>query len=330
MTTPGIITGGTAVFRGGSGAKGIFAPQPGATPKYALNRGLRDNEYRSTMARIFIDVTVDQKAAILQTLPADVQAAANVVLRTPDDTGRIGGGGYIDFILTSAQEPLMEKMQVVDTLTDNYVAFFTGQEPATYTFSGILYNTFQDDQRVQFLRLYRELLRGSRLAVRSLITRLRYDSFVLSGYLTNLTMQIAGETDTSCAFTFNFLVKDVVILTTIQQRPEGAPQDEIVNQTIQDTTSETREGLNTPPAPPTANALPAASRSGNRDPREADSNPLPTANPNNVNNDGQNGLTNTLGATQELIDQVNALAGQLDLNTPASQSVFSNLAGITP
>lgn len=214
MSAPGIIPGGNILYTPGisdatlgrqaASNLGVFGRNPGATPKYALNRGARDAEYRESMARLFIDVPAVLRDQLFESLPTDVKPLARALTNT----------GFIDFLLTSSTEPLQERVQVVDTLTDSYVAFFSGQSPPQFSFSGTVLNTYQDDQRVWMFRLYRSLLRGTRLANRGLIARLRYDSFIVSGYLTGLTQSLSGNNDHSAGnFNFNMLVKRINVFT---------------------------------------------------------------------------------------------------------------------
>lgn len=276
MSAPGIITGsdGNDIFRrvGASGQQalsnqGVFGRNPGSTPKYAFNantagRG-RDAEYKESMARLFIELPGNALDAFLSSVSAETRPLARV-LASGQDTGGGGGTGFIDFLMTRANEQMAEKTQIVDTLTDNYVAFYSGQEPPVFRYSGFLLNTYQDDQRVMMLRLYREILRGTRLASRGLVARLRYDSFIVSGYMENLTMSIDGATEhTAGQFSFDFRVKRMSIFTaslgapTVAETP--ATTNNIINGTREDDDTTARAAEVTPEIPPTATQRPAAS-----------------------------------------------------------------------
>lgn len=236
MSTPGIITGGN-VFRSDGvplfkevsettepeSHLGVFGKNPGATPKYALNRGPRDAEYRESMARLFIEMPASRIATFLKSVSAATRPLAQV-LATGTDTGGAGGTGFLDFLLTQTNEAFQEKAQIVDTLTDNYVAFYSGQEPPVFQYSGVLLNTYQDDQRVWMLRLYREILRGTRLANRNLVARLRYDSFIVAGYLETLNLSLSGETDnTASQFSFTMRIKRMQVITASLGGPTISP-----------------------------------------------------------------------------------------------------------
>src|SRR3972149_5021833 len=121
------------------GQQGVFGANPLMTPKYARNSGLRDAEYRETMARLYISLADVGRQAIdnyLATLPDQQTKALAQVLGASNAKGS-AGTGFIDFFLTSAQESFQEVMQVDKVLADDYVAFFYGQSPPVFQYSGM-------------------------------------------------------------------------------------------------------------------------------------------------------------------------------------------------
>lgn len=193
--------------------QGVFALHPTATPKYAKNRGPRDAEFRDTLARIYIslaDASDTVRSAYLASLPGDqaTQALAKVLLGSNSQ----GGSGFVDFFLTSAQETFQETLQVDKVLADDYVAFFYGQQPPTFQYSGMLLNSMQDDQRSGFAKAYQLMLRGTQLARRGALARLRYDSVIVSGTMTATSQILQAENELAVQFNFSFLVKEYVVL----------------------------------------------------------------------------------------------------------------------
>jgi hypothetical protein len=273
MPAPGILTGSTNrsnLFRRTNDSSqglirtGVFATHPGATPKYAVNRGPRDAEYQQTMARLFVEIPEGQMESFIDSLPEETRPLARV-LASGGPTDGAGNTGFFDFLLTGAQESFAEKAQIVDTLTDNYVAFYSGQAPPVFTYRGVALNTYQDDQRVWLMRLYRDILRGTRLANRGLVAKLRYDSFLLTGYLENLTFDLRSETETSANFSFQFRVKRMSIFTRALGLPSTvvtpASQDRVVGQTQEEEDGTERIANFTPETPPTALDRPSADSS---------------------------------------------------------------------
>jgi hypothetical protein len=212
---------GTLIDQNNSGQynvrqQGVFAMHPLATPKYAKNRGLRDGEFRDTLARLYIslaDASDAVRNAYLASLPGDAatQALAAVLLGANSK----GGTGFVDFFLTSANESFQEIMQVDKVMADDYVAFFYGQQPPQFQYSGTLLNSLQDDQRGGFARAYQQMLRGTQLARRGALARLRYDSVIVSGVLFAHQQQLIAENEMAVPFSFSFLVKEYIVITNL-------------------------------------------------------------------------------------------------------------------
>lgn len=194
--------------------QGVFALNPLATPKYARNRGPRDAEFRDSLARIYVslaDASDAVRSAYLASLPGDqaTQALAKVLLGANSQ----GGSGFVDFFLTQASEPFQEIMQVDKVMSDDYVAFFFGQSPAQFQYSGMLLNSMQDDQRSGFARAYQLMLRGTQMARHGALARLRYDSVVVSGVMIAHQQQLVADNEMAVPFSFTFLVKEYVVLS---------------------------------------------------------------------------------------------------------------------
>ena len=185
--------------------RGVFGAFPGATPKYATNNG-DAHDYRESMARMFLKVNNYTK--LLDAFKnSDALPVATVL--AGDDPSSIsgGGGGYIDFLLQNVQHSFQEKMQVMEVLADEHVAYVFGQGAPTWTYSGSLINTKQDDQAMNMLRLYRDMGRGTKLAQRNTLISLRYDGLFVSGVMCNLSWNLSSEMETVVPFSFNLLVK---------------------------------------------------------------------------------------------------------------------------
>lgn len=191
--------------------QGVFALHPLATPKYARNQELRDAEFRDTLARLYIslaDTAETTRNAYLESLPSNVKELGKVLLGANSQ----GGTGFVDFFLTNAQESFQEIVQVDKVLADDYVAFYYGQQPPVFSYSGMLLNSMQDDQRSGFARAYHAMLRGTQLARRGALARLRYDSVIVSGTMQAMTQQLNAENELAVPFSFQFLVKEYVVL----------------------------------------------------------------------------------------------------------------------
>lgn len=194
------------------GQFGVYALHPLMTPKYALGRP-RDAEFKDTLARMYVDLgSTDEtvKRAYLQSLPGDAQtqALAKVLI----GSGQKVQTGFIDFFLGQVQESFTEKLQVDQVLGDNYVAFYFGQEPPVFTYSGNLLNSQQDDQRTGFAIAYQQILRGTQLGRRGALLRLRYDSVIVSGSINAHSQLLNAENELIVPFTFSLLVKELLFV----------------------------------------------------------------------------------------------------------------------
>jgi hypothetical protein len=201
MPKPKVVPGGELHVMSGGRHRGQFSGFPGATPKYAINRGARDAENRESMARLFIEIPEKKRAAFINSVPHASRPLARVLCGGL--TGR--ATGFIDFLMTAAQEAFSEKYQVVETLSDNFIVYFFGQRAPTFQYSGTLLNTYQDDQRVWMMRLYQDILRGTQLARRKLLVRLRYDSVIVTGMLIAHGQAITGDAVDHASFNFSMI-----------------------------------------------------------------------------------------------------------------------------
>jgi hypothetical protein len=235
MTVPGIVHGGR-----------FFSDTPGSTPKGARNKGPLRSERVNSMARLFIDVPTDKMEALLSSLPADTAEAAKTLLFAGDITQAAArGAGYLDFLLTSAQHPFQEREQAIDTLTDNTVIYYSGESAPVFSYSGWLFNTYQDDQNVWFHLLYHD--------------------FLMSGYVSNFQTAISGDIKNGVQFSFSFRAKRVQIATPILFNPSIANSDFSSNLFERNTAvdNSTRHGVETSELPASPRGVPAASATRN-------------------------------------------------------------------
>lgn len=214
-------------------AKGVFAGLvQGATPKYAINNGFRSDLFRNTLARMFVRVDASEMNTFLGSI-ADSHTRSQLANRIAGDPtsqqgdAQTGGGatqdssvarrrtvqsnGYLDFLIQSVQMQMQEKVQVSETLSDNYVAYTFGQSPPMWAFQGVLINTVQDDQASNMFRLYSQILRATQMARRQKSMSMSFDSYVVNGVMTNLTMNLTSQNEVMVPFSFQLLVKRVFI-----------------------------------------------------------------------------------------------------------------------
>lgn len=173
--------------------KGAYAKHPGATPKYSLLNGARGNDFTDTQARLYLSRAIAKPPDHLKTLATAVSST----------------DGYVDFILQGVEQGLREKVDVIETLNDHYVAYFFGAAAEQWTFRGTFLNTKEDNQFLGFFELYEKWLRGTKLADYRRTVSLQYNGIIVLGAITSLGTSLNSEMETAMPFTFTLLVKSV-------------------------------------------------------------------------------------------------------------------------
>ncbi len=198
------------------GEQGYFAEYPMATPKYAVNNGLRDNEFKENLARFYISLAgvsgANPDRAIedyVNSVPPEARDLARVLVGS---SSTAGGTGFIDFMLQQVNESFTEVAQIEKVLSDNYVAFFFGSEPPVFQYAGTLLNTVQDNHRIGMAIAYQHLIRGTQLARRGALLRLRYDDVIVSGTVMNMSQIMNAENEIAVPFNFSLLVKEYLVI----------------------------------------------------------------------------------------------------------------------
>lgn len=202
-----------------AGAGGVFANWiVGSTPKYAKNNGYRSDLFKDTLSRIFIRVT-EVDAQLFHDSVTDPRVR-RLLPRVAGDPR--GAKGYVDYLLQSVNLGFSENIQVSQTLADNYVLYTFGQQPPTASFQGVLINTVQDDQATNMVSLYLELFRATQLARRQKAASIKFDSYILTGAMINLRLNMNAAMEVAVPFTFDFVVKRLAIpVYTVGWQPTG-------------------------------------------------------------------------------------------------------------
>jgi hypothetical protein len=203
------------------GPGGVFARTlQGFTPKYAINRGSREFQHKNTLARLYMQVPTNERTLFDSSISDPILRSSIVPQLIGDATAQVTDTGYMDFFIQNISCGLQEKMQVVETLSDNYVVYFFGYNAPQWNYQGTLVNTVQDDQLTSWLRMYMQLTRGTQLARRGKVISLRYDSFVVTGTLFNMSWQHNAQNEIGVPFSFSLLLKRLFIVrSTLGWKP---------------------------------------------------------------------------------------------------------------
>lgn len=173
--------------------RGAFANHPAHIPKYNTNNNLAATD---TAARFYFPNAKD----LLRTNSADKDILQAFV-----------GNGYIDFIATSVQMSYSERIQIRKLVNGAYSTYFFGTEPPTVNISGFLLNDFQNDWMVNFLRLYINYIRGSKLARRRRLAYFAYDSYLIGGIPFTTTNSLTGDNETTGQFSLQLLISTLQV-----------------------------------------------------------------------------------------------------------------------
>lgn len=167
-------------------------------PKYRISTGRDGDAEAVSQARIYLD------------------EASKWFSKKEFKIGEVepDGKAYVGFLLTVVQESRSEKVQTTPLNGDNYSATFYGESPAVYSFQGILYNTKYARWRELFSILYDKAFRGSKISTHRKLLHLVYDNKIISGWMLNLSQTLSASSDTMSNFSFQFLVRKEVILST--------------------------------------------------------------------------------------------------------------------
>lgn len=117
--------------------------------------------------------------------------------------------GWGDFLLTDVQCSMNEKVQIMEVFGDNFVSYFFGKSPTTFTIGGILIDDVDNEWFPNFLEVYDKFLRGTQLARKSVLLELSLPNVVVIGAITSFSYNQNANRDTDIPFTMQVVAKAV-------------------------------------------------------------------------------------------------------------------------
>lgn len=114
-----------------------------------------------------------------------------------------GATGYVDFHLSGLSFGYQERSQLQVAQNDNFVEYFFGSSPATITLQGVLLNTIQDDWSNNMLEIYWNILRGTKMAQRRSLIRLRLMDRIYSFTLRSFSENFSTSSSTTTGFSLS-------------------------------------------------------------------------------------------------------------------------------
>jgi len=125
---------------------------------------------------------------------------------------------YTKFFLETMSESYDEKYQFIETFGETY-AFFYGERPKVFTFSGYLLNLSNYNWLNEFTYFYDKFWRGTKAVSRDAQVYMNYNYQQISGYVLNMRINLQAATDKAAPFSISVFVTDRTILA-------GNPEDE--------------------------------------------------------------------------------------------------------
>lgn len=122
---------------------------------------------------------------------------------------------FSKFFLQSSQEGHTERSQVVETFGDFY-AFFFGERPPIYTYSGTLLNSSNINWLNDFYFYYDNFLRGTKCAEYKARLVMTYSNSQVEGYMLGFNIAQNAELEAGVQISFQILILDRKILKLSQ------------------------------------------------------------------------------------------------------------------
>lgn len=132
-----------------------------------------------------------------------------------DDINALKAGRFANFFLTDVQYAFNEKIQITQTFGDNEVVYYFGRQPLMFNFSGLLFDSLENDWFSKFLTLYAGVLRGTQLAKSFSLVEITLPNMVMRGTIASLSCNQNSARDTDIPFSMQFIAKEAVPLPTI-------------------------------------------------------------------------------------------------------------------
>jgi len=116
-------------------------------------------------------------------------------------------GVFNNFSLINVQEAHGEIVKLHQNFSNGWNAFFFGEKPSIYNFSGIFLDTREYPYYQEFMLAYEKYLRGRRAVENNMQMKMIYDGRIIDGYMLSISTTATGDMEQSKSFTFSVLVR---------------------------------------------------------------------------------------------------------------------------
>lgn len=119
-----------------------------------------------------------------------------------------GGNPYADFLITGMSFGFQEKMSIMPVFGDQTVAYAFGAAPIVLQIQGILADDIDNDWFYKYIVVYRDYIRGTKLARNYELANLRMHNADFVGVVMSTNFSQDSQNDAMIQFSMQFLVRE--------------------------------------------------------------------------------------------------------------------------
>ncbi|RLI55313.1 MAG: hypothetical protein DRP09_10340 [Candidatus Thorarchaeota archaeon] len=116
-------------------------------------------------------------------------------------------GVFNNFSLINVTESHGEIVKLHQNFSNGWNAFFFGEKPAIYNFSGIFLDTKEYPYYQEFMVAYEKYLRGRKAIENNMQLKMIYDGRIIDGYMLNINTTSTGDVEQTKSFSFSVLIR---------------------------------------------------------------------------------------------------------------------------
>lgn len=172
---------------------------------FVSDDALKTNDYLTDLSMNITDLEVRSAGgdAPASSIPGGKVALISLDGKAPNNYY----GVFNNFSLINVREDHGEIVKLHQNFSDGWNAFFFGEKPAVYSFSGIFLDTKEYPYYQEFMVAYQKYLRGRRAIENNMQLKMIYDGKIIDGYMLNISTTSTGDVEQTKSFTFSILVR---------------------------------------------------------------------------------------------------------------------------
>jgi hypothetical protein len=119
------------------------------------------------------------------------------------------GAGFSDFLLTSVNVNLTEKVQITQTFGDSETVYYFGKAPVIFNLGGMLIDDLDNQWFTTFVEAYTHIMRGTELARNFELIEIILPNMIVVGTVMGFSYQQEAGRDTDIPFTMQIHAKEL-------------------------------------------------------------------------------------------------------------------------